>query len=129
MAEIVVLPVPVPVANPPFEIVATEGVSDAHAAVLVTSCTLPSLYVPVAPNCCVRPAATEGFAGVTAIDTSTGGATLSVVEPVIDPELALTVVLPCATVCANPVPLIVATLCADELHVTEPVRFCVLPSV
>src|SRR5207249_2787093 len=59
-------------ANPPFEIVATEGVSDAHAAVLVTSCTLPSLYVPVAPNCCVRPAATEGFAGVNAIDTSTG---------------------------------------------------------
>jgi hypothetical protein len=37
----------------------------------------------VAVNCCVLPAAIEGFAGVTAIDTSKGAVTVSVVEPLI----------------------------------------------
>ena len=39
------------------------------------------------------------------------------------------VVLPCPTFVACPLPLIVATPLAEELHVTELVRFCVLPSV
>ena len=41
-------------------------------------------------NCCAVPAAIEEFAGVNAIDTRTTGAvTVSVVEPVILPNIAL----------------------------------------
>ena len=37
----------------------------------------------MAVNCCVVPAAIEGFTGVTATDTSSGSVTVSVVEPLI----------------------------------------------
>ena len=78
-------------------------------------------------NCCVRPAAIEGFAGVTAIDTRVGAVTVRVVEPVIDPEAAWIVVLPAATPVARPELAIVATAGDEEVQVKEPVRFCVLP--
>ena len=41
-------------------------------AVLVRFCVVPLLYVPVAVNCCLAPAAMEELAGVTAIETSGG---------------------------------------------------------
>ena len=78
-------------------------------------------------NCCVLPTAIEAFAGVTAIDTSTGAVTVSVVEPVILPIVALMLEVPAVTPVAKPPAAIVATLGADELHVTKGVRFCVLP--
>src|SRR5208282_6636110 len=128
-----------------------------HIAVLVRFCVLPSLYVPVAVNCCVVPAAIEGFAGVTAIETSVGAVTVSVVEPlmplvvgltiggvpVVTPvggppgrwvggvlavaKVAMMVGLPAETPVARPAALMVATPGAEELHATEAVRFCVLP--
>ena len=59
--------------------------------------------------------------------------TVSDVEVVTVPEVAVMVVVPVATLVARPcVPvavLIVAMFVADELHVTVPVRFCVLPSL
>jgi hypothetical protein len=58
-----------PVAKPPAVIVATRAADEPQVAVLVRFSVLPSLYVPVAVNCCVYPAGMEGFAGVTAIDT------------------------------------------------------------
>jgi hypothetical protein len=79
-------------------------------------------------NCCFNPAATLGLAGVTLIDTSAAVATVRVVEPVIDPDVALMVVVPCATVVARPPVLIVAMLMAEEPHVTDPVRSLVLLS-
>ncbi len=77
----------------------------------------------MAVNCSVVPALIEGPAGVTAIDTNVAAVTVSVVEPLIEPDVAVIVVLPCATLVARPAAPIVATLVVPELHVTVPVRF------
>ena len=53
-------------------------------------------------NCCVVPSGIVGIAGVTAIETSTEGLMVSVVEPLIVPEVAVTAVLPRATALATP---------------------------
>jgi hypothetical protein len=99
----------------------------------------------------VPPTVSEAFAGVTASETSSGALTVSVVEPLILPgggggggrlialgaapaapapaqaKVAVIVVLPGKTLLASPAALIVATASADELQVTEVVRFWVLP--
>src|SRR5260370_31595414 len=77
VAEIVEVPAPTAVAKPVTLIVATAPVPDAHTP-LVSTCVELSLNVPVAVNCCVAPLVIEGFAGVTAIDTSVAGVTVSV---------------------------------------------------
>src|ERR1039458_1201615 len=133
VASIVVVPKPANVANPcepdALLIVATLGPDELHAAVLVRVCVLASLYVPVAVNGCVVPTAIEAFPGVTAIDTSTAAVTVSVVEPVMLPSVALMLEAPFATLVASPAALIVATLGPDELHAAVLVRVCVLPSL
>ena len=53
VAEIVVVPIAKLEAKPPAVIVAKAGVLEAHVAVLVRFCVLPSEYVPVAVYCCV----------------------------------------------------------------------------
>src|SRR5208282_4375088 len=158
-AAIAVCPGVRALASPPVLIVATAAVDELHIAVLVRFCVLPSLYVPVAVNCCVAPAAIEAFAGVTAIETSVGAVTVSVVEPlrllvvgltmggapVFTPvdgppgrrvggaaavaKVAMMLGLPAATPVARPAAVIVATPGAEELQATEAVRFCVLPSL
>ena len=80
-------------------------------------------------KCCDTPTGIEEFAGVTAIDTSDGAVTVKLVEPVTEPESAWIVVVPVVTLVARPAALIVATVVADELHMTELVRFRVLLSV
>ena len=101
VACIVVVPKPAVVANPcepdASLIVATPGADELHAAVLVRFCALPSLYVPVAANCCVFPAAIEAFPGVTAIDTSAADVTVSVAELVILVMVALRLEVPAVT--------------------------------
>src|SRR5436309_6141661 len=80
-----------------------------------------------------------GFAGpafaqglVTAMDAGPTGFTVSVLEPLILPALALIVVVPLARATATPrLPaslLMVATAVVDEIHATE-ANFCVLPSL
>src|ERR1700733_9638654 len=71
----------------------------------------------------------DGFAGVTAIDTSVGGVTVRLAEPVVVPEAAWIVVPPAATPVANPAPVIVATPVLLDVQVTEVVRFCWFPSL
>jgi hypothetical protein len=61
------------VAKPEALMVATLAVPELHVTEVVRSAVEPSLYVPLAANCCVRPAATEGEAGVTLIVFSEGG--------------------------------------------------------
>ena len=90
---------------------------------------LPSLYVPVAANCRVVPRANKGLAGVTAIETRIGWPTVSVAEPVIDPEPAVIVDAPTPTPVARPPAAMVATDVKDELHVTLLDRFWMLPSL
>ena len=75
-------------------------------------------------NCWVKPAATEGDDGVTAIELSVGAVTVNGVEPLIVPAVAVMVALPCATPVASPVvPLTVATEVFEEVQVTLVVRF------
>src|ERR1700722_13671676 len=129
LAWMVVEPVPTAVARPAALIVATVTAEELHVAVLLRFCVVPSLNVPVAVNCCVPPFETEGFAGVTAIDTSVAAVTVSVVLPVMLLEAAWIVVEPVVTAVAKPATLIVATVTAEELHVAVLLRFCVVPSL
>jgi hypothetical protein len=71
----------------------------------------------------------EGLAGVTLIETKAAAVTVSVVLPEMLPETALIVVEPALTVLAKPAVLTVATVEAEELQVTDDVRFCWLLSV
>jgi hypothetical protein len=109
--------------------VAVAVLDDAQVAVAVRFCVVPSVSVPVAVNCCVSPLATLGVAGVTAMEASTAGVTVSVVFPVMLPEVAEIVVVPTATVVARPPAAMVAVAVLDEAQVTEAVRFCVVLSV
>jgi hypothetical protein len=72
---------------------------------------------------------TDEVAGVTAMDCSVAAVTVSTVDPTIEPELALMVLVPTATPVASPPAVIVAVAVAAEAHVTEPVRFWVLLSL
>ena len=72
------------------------------------------------------PAATEAVVGVTAIEVKTAAVTVNVAEPLIVPDLAVTVVLPCATLVASPPLLMVAIDLAEEVQVAV-VRFWVVP--
>ena len=133
IAEMVVVPPPVPVARPPLEIVATPCDEELQFTVLVRFCVLPSVYDPVAVNCLVLPKGIVGIAGVTVIESKAAGVTVNVVEPLIDPELAVIVVCPVDTLAACPilgvVLLTVATAGTELFQATEPVRLRVLPSV
>ena len=96
-------------------------------AVLVRFCVVPLLYVPVAVNCCVWPATTDAVVGVTEIEVNTAAVTVNVAEPLVVPDLAVMVALPCATLVASPPLLTVATDFADDVQVAVLVRFCVVP--
>jgi hypothetical protein len=115
VAEIVDVPVPTAVAKSVALIVATVAVPDAHTALLST-CVELSLNVPVAVNCCVAPLVIEGFPGVTAIDTSVAGFTVSSVEPVMLLLVAEIVDVPVPTAVAKSVALIVATVAVPDAH-------------
>jgi hypothetical protein len=69
------------------------------------------------------------MAGVTAIETSTAGVIVRVVDPLIVPDVALTVVLPEATLVAAPCALITATLLSSVDQLADAVRSKVPPSV
>ena len=53
-------------------------------------------------NCCDVPKAIDGLAGVTEIETRTAGSTVKIVEPFIEPEVAVMVVDPWDSVVAWP---------------------------
>jgi hypothetical protein len=85
------------------------------------------LKVPVAVYVWVVPAAIDAVAGVTVIDTSTAGVTVSVTPAeVMLPCTAVIVVVPAASPVANPAALIVAVGTLEDAHVTVDVRFCVV---
>ncbi len=88
---------------------------------------MPLLYVPVAVNCSVSPAGTDTLAGVRESEVNTAEDTVNVAEPLIFPEVAVIVAIPGAAPVASPLLLMVATEVADELHVAELVKFCVVP--
>jgi hypothetical protein len=67
--------------------------------------------------------------GFTAIDTSCAGVTLNSVEPATEPNVALIVAVPTATLLAIPLLLIVAEDCVSDAHVAAAVKSCVVLSV
>jgi hypothetical protein len=125
VALMAVVPVPTPVARPDALIVATDVVAEAHVTWLVKFSVVLSENVPVAVNCCVKPLATLGSAGVTAIDSRIAALTVNVVEPVMLSSVALIVEVPVATPVAIPAAVIVATEVVADAHVTWLVRFSV----
>ncbi len=81
---------------------------------------------PVAVNCLERPATTDGLVGVTTIETSIAGVTVSEALPLTLPFAALTVTGPPAfRPVATPEELIMATVESDEVQVTWVVITCV----
>jgi hypothetical protein len=133
LMPIVVVPVPSVLASPAvldvLLIVATVATLELHCPLCVRFCVLPSVNVPVAVNCCVVPSAIVAVGGLIAIDTSAAAVTVSTVDPLTVPEVALTVAVPVPTLCPSPALLIVAVVGVSEDHVAVLVRFCVLPSV
>jgi hypothetical protein len=93
---------------------------------------VPSEYVPVAANCLVVPTALVGLEGVIEIDDSVAKVTVSEVEPVMLPDVAVIVDVPAARQDARPLDpaalLIAAEAVLDELQVTDAVKSCVVPS-
>jgi hypothetical protein len=65
--------------------------------------------------------------GVTEIEVNTAAVTVNVAAPLIVPEVAVMVAVPCATLVASPALLTVATDFAEEVHVAVLVRFWVVP--
>lgn len=90
------------VARPlPFT-VAIEVAEEVHVTPLVNTCMVPLLYVPVAVNCCVFPAATDTGLGVTEIEVNTVP-TVKAAVPWTVPKLAVIVAVPVETPFARPV--------------------------
>jgi len=85
--------------------------------------------VPIAVNCWVNPAKTEALDGVTAIEVRFGGPIVMLLLPVTLPETAEIVAFPWATPLTSPPEVTVAIDGFEELQVTEPVKFLVLPSL
>ena len=91
---------------------------------------VPSENVPVAVNCSRKPVLTVGLLGVTSMETSATGVTVSVARFEVLPEKVADIfVVPVAMVVASPLgPDVlsnVATAEAEETHVAEAVRSCV----
>jgi hypothetical protein len=76
VAMMVVLPDPMPVANPVEEMVATLVELEDQVATPVRSVVVPSEFVPVAVNCWVAPTLIEAPVGVTAIERSVAEVTV-----------------------------------------------------
>src|SRR5271157_6653783 len=137
-AVITVVPVASVVARPwvptALEIVATDAVADAQVTCVVRSAVVPSVYVPVAVNCSVRPLAMLGLGGVRAIDWRVAAVTVSVSPGLVTPpRVAVITVVPVASVVARPwVPTaleIVATDAVADAQVTCVDRSAVVPSL
>jgi hypothetical protein len=133
LMPIMVEPVASVLANPIVPaaslMVATPIVLEVQYPDCVRSWVVPSVYVPVAVNCCGMPTGTLAVGGLMAIETSVAAVTVSTVEPEIVPEVALMVVVPIPVLMTNPVVLIVAVVMVLDAQVAFPVKFCVLPSV
>ena len=121
----------VPVA---LEIVATEVLEEDQVTVAVRSAVDPLSYVPVAVNCLVNSSITEGFEGVTLMETSVAGFTVRVVELETAPDAAVIVVVetaetsPAVASPSEPPALEMdAAETLDDDHVTELVMFAVAP--
>jgi hypothetical protein len=130
-AVIVLEPAATAVASPDVLIVAAALLEDVQVAVDVTFAVELSLYVAVAVNCCVAPAAMLPVAGETEIDVIVfvAAVTVSIAAPLTPLSEAVTMLEPAATAVASPVVLIVATPTVADVQVAVEVTFAVEPSL
>jgi hypothetical protein len=83
------------VANPVAEIVTSVVFEEDQVTIEVRFWVVLLLYVPVAVNCVSVPTGIVSFAGVTAIEFSTGAVTVSVAGPLATPPMdAVIIVVP-----------------------------------
>jgi hypothetical protein len=133
LARMTVLPGVMLVARPAGSMEAIAGAEEFHVAEVVRFWVLPSVNVPVAVNCCPAPSGTDGFAGVSAIETSVAAPTVSVADCVTVPRVAVIAAAPWPELVASPLLpgllLITATRAFEVLHVTFVVMSLVLASV
>ena len=126
VAVMVEVPAATPVARPPLAIVAAAVFDEVQVTELVMFAVVELLYVPVAVNCWVKPATSDGAAGVTAIETRVGAVTVSAAVPETEPTVAVIVDGPAATPVARPPAAIVAFDVSEEVHAADAVRSCVV---
>jgi hypothetical protein len=119
------------VARPAEVMVAIAGIEEVQDTVAVTFAVEPSLYVAVAANCWVAPAATVAVAGETAIDVTVfvAAGTVSVALPLTPSRVAVIVVEPAATAFAMPDGVIVATAAFASVQFADAVTSAVEPSL
>jgi hypothetical protein len=130
-AEMVVDPAESGVTNPVVLTLATAVLLDDQVALCVTSCVPPPVRVAVAVNCSPPVASdrTDPVGEVTAMLVTTLLLTVSVVDALRFPEVAVIVLLPVAVpAVASPALLMLAMLLSEELHVTVEVTSRELPS-
>ncbi len=128
VAVTLVLPAESAVTTPVIATAAIPVFADDHATEVVMACDVPSVYVPVAVNCCDCPFAMEIALGTTAILTRAGGPTVRLAAPENVWLVAETIVVPAASPVASPAAVMVATvgLAADQR--TREVKSSVVPS-
>lgn len=124
----VVDPAVIAVTNPDAFTVPTLVFEELQLAEPVRFSDVPSLKVPVAVNCCVVPAVTDPFPGVSWRALRLPSTNMSVL-PEIEPELAVIEAEPCPPAVARPEVPTVTTEVWDDDQVAELVRSCVLPSL
>jgi hypothetical protein len=124
VAEIIVVPALALVASPTdpgvLPIVATVADEETQVTDVVMFAVDPSVYSPVAMNCCEPPIGMDGLSGLTSMAARIAFVTVRLPDPVTVPDLARMTVLPLPVLVAIPllpdVLLTVATLGTDELQ-------------
>ena len=129
VAEITDEPSDTPVARPLVVILAMAGVAEVKLEIAVMSLLLPSVYVPIAINCCAMPIKIDGLAGNTAIDTNVTGVTDMFAMADLPPNVAVMTDVPMAALLAIPVALLmVATATLPDDQAVEGVTSTEAPS-
>ena len=123
VAEMLAVPGLTAVAVFEAPIVATAGLSELHVESFVMSWKVLSLNRPAAVKSKVVPTAMLCPDGVTLIDTIVAFVTLNVVEAVIAPRVAVTVVVPAVRPLDSPVLMIWSTAVLEDAQVTWRVTF------
>ena len=118
VAVIEAVPAATAVARPLLLTVTTDVFEEVQVTCAVISRLMPSEYVPVAVNCWVTPTGILGLTGVTDTEDRVAEVTVRVLFPEINPEAAVMVVVPAATVVTRPLLLTVATDGFDEVQMT-----------
>lgn len=114
LAVMLALPIPAPVARPAVLIATTAGEVEAQVTWVVRFAVLESLYVPVAVNWPVAPLGMEELGAVTAIDFRIAAVTSTLVAPLIEPKVAVTVEVPTAEPVTRPwSPLALPTVASE----------------